>query len=369
MQKISKLLTIALIITGLLAGCVPATKTVKEPTITEEKTPLEVSLPEDLQGDLSIDTIEIDKLHGTAKPTNEQLSKIEKQLASLDFTVRVSPVETLNTENIEDYYKALQENKRGCVLIFTVYNYGIQGTVLTNKDGYAFIKNINMDFPTADTPITKPAFSQEISGSKDVQISENGFFIITPQDDLSPQGFIAKITPYKPELQQLTDEYVSGLSYVFNNLISLSWTEETIGNVLDFDYALEELYYKNYDNSLFTDYGDSYSSTTDSIDVPASIVEDLMLSNLPVRLDQVRQHIHYDSMLNMYFVKVYEGGGYAPTPYVLDYTENDDGTLTLIVHGLGYDFYSENTVINKIIIEPSPEGGYMYLSNSVTFNY
>ena len=56
---------------------------------------------------------------------------------------------------------------------------------------------------------------------------------------------------------------------------------------------------------------------------------------------------------------------YPPFGEVVDYTENPDGTITLIVDGVWADYNSDLAFTNTIVVQPFGDGTFRYLSNTI----
>lgn len=56
---------------------------------------------------------------------------------------------------------------------------------------------------------------------------------------------------------------------------------------------------------------------------------------------------------------------YPPFGEVVDYSENIDGTITLIVDGVWADYNSDLAFTNTIVVEPFGDGTFRYLSNTI----
>jgi len=56
---------------------------------------------------------------------------------------------------------------------------------------------------------------------------------------------------------------------------------------------------------------------------------------------------------------------YPPFGEVVDYTENSDGTIILIVDGVWADYNSDLAFTNTILVQPFDDGTFRYLSNSI----
>lgn len=50
---------------------------------------------------------------------------------------------------------------------------------------------------------------------------------------------------------------------------------------------------------------------------------------------------------------------------LVDYTENADGTITLIVDGVWPDYNSNLAFRNTVVVQPFEDGTFRYLSNSI----
>lgn len=71
-----------------------------------------------------------------------------------------------------------------------------------------------------------------------------------------------------------------------------------------------------------------------------------------------------------YFIYAYEyemiyASPYPPFGEVVDYTENADGTITLIVDGVWPDYNSDLAFRNTVVVQPFEDGTFRYLSNSI----
>ena len=56
---------------------------------------------------------------------------------------------------------------------------------------------------------------------------------------------------------------------------------------------------------------------------------------------------------------------YPPFGEVVDYSENADGTITLIVDGVWADYNSDLAFTNTIVVQPFGDGTFRYLSNTI----
>ena len=90
-----------------------------------------------------------------------------------------------------------------------------------------------------------------------------------------------------------------------------------------------------------------------------------MTTYFPVSIEQVREKCGYDENSNSYEYEMIFESPYPPFGEVVDYSENADGTITLIVDGVWADYNSDLAFTNTIVVQPFDDGTFRYLSNSI----
>ena len=90
-----------------------------------------------------------------------------------------------------------------------------------------------------------------------------------------------------------------------------------------------------------------------------------MTTYFPVSVEQLREHCGYDKDSNSYEYEMIYASPYPPFGEVVDYTENADGTLTLIVDGVWPDYNSDLAFRNTVVVQPFEDGTFRCLSNSI----
>ena len=90
-----------------------------------------------------------------------------------------------------------------------------------------------------------------------------------------------------------------------------------------------------------------------------------MTTYFPVSVEQLREHCGYDEGSNSYEYEMIYASPYPPFGEVVDYTENADGTITLIVDGVWPDYNSDLAFRNTVVVQPFEDGTFRYLSNSI----
>ena len=99
--------------------------------------------------------------------------------------------------------------------------------------------------------------------------------------------------------------------------------------------------------------------------IPAGLYEQIMTTYFPVSVEQLREQCGYDEKSDSYEYEMILGSPYPPFGEVVDYMENVDGTITLIVDGVWADYNSDIAFTNTIVVQPFDDGTFRYLSNSI----
>ena len=104
---------------------------------------------------------------------------------------------------------------------------------------------------------------------------------------------------------------------------------------------------------------------TQGWEIPAEEYEKIMTTYFPVSVEQLREHCRYNADHNSYEYEMIYASPYPPFGEVVDYKENTDGTITLIVDGVWTDYNSDLAFRNEIVVQPFEDGTFRYLSNSI----
>ena len=104
---------------------------------------------------------------------------------------------------------------------------------------------------------------------------------------------------------------------------------------------------------------------TEDWKIPAEEYERIMTTYFPVSVEQLREYCGYDEGSNSYEYDMISASPYPPFGEVVDYTENSDGTITLIVDGVWADYNSDCAFTNRIVVQPFEDGTFRYLANSI----
>lgn len=191
---------------------------------------------------------------------------------------------------------------------------------------------------------------------KDMKLTEKGYFIYTYSNIIAHGGLkeYFRVSPLTDECRELTRKYVYGLSYVNYNMLVIDWDESNASDIL-VPCMFDDIY------RLYT--GENLKPDGGWID--ADKYESVMLSMFPVTVTELRDNCDYNLEKDSYRYHVILGKQYPPFGEVVDYSYNDDGTVSLIVDAVWADEGSDIAFRNTLTVKPEDDGTFKYMSNHI----
>lgn len=191
---------------------------------------------------------------------------------------------------------------------------------------------------------------------KDMKLTQKGYFIYTYSNIIAHGGLkeYFRVSPLTDECRELTRKYVYGLSYVNYNMLVIDWDESNVSDIL-VPCMFDDIY------RLYT--GENLKPDGGWID--ADKYESVMLSMFPVTVTELRDNCDYNLEKDSYRYHVILGKQYPPFGEVVDYSYNDDGTVSLIVDAVWADEGSDIAFRNTLTVKPEEDGTFKYMSNHI----
>lgn len=191
---------------------------------------------------------------------------------------------------------------------------------------------------------------------KDMKLTQKGYFIYTYSNIIAHGGLkeYFRVSPLTDECRELTRKYVYGLSYVNYNMLVIDWDESNVSDIL-VPCMFDDIY------RLYT--GENLKPDGGWID--ADKYESVMLSMFPVTVTELRDKCDYNPEKDSYRYHVILGKQYPPFGEVVDYSYNDDGTVSLIVDAVWADKGSDIAFRNTLTVKPEEDGTFKYMSNHI----
>lgn len=286
--------------------------------------------------------------------TNEQRKAVVEQLGRSDLVSVEEDSAMQNHEAIEVFYADYLNGQDSMVTVFEVHRDGLIGAVtFIYRNEQLQTYYIGVRWKEGGIPEIQ---GTSVSNVAEIKLTEKGYFIYAYKYVIAHASLRQywRIEPLPEDCRELTEKYISGLSYVNYNVLVTNWDSSNVEDIL-MPCMYEDIY------RIYT--GENLK--TEGWKIPAEEYEKIMTTYFPVSVEQLREHCEYDESSNSYEYKMIYASPYPPFGEVVDYTKNADGTITLIVDGVWPDYNSDLAFRNTVVVQPFEDGTFRYLSNSI----
>lgn len=269
----------------------------------------------------------------------------------------VSVSDDMNMENyqkMEDFYSAYTFDRDAMITVFNVYREGnIGARTFVHRNGKIQSYYVVVGWREGGIPEIK---SFGINDLEEIKMTEKGYFIYTNTEVIAHGNLreYYRVKPLSDECRELTKKYLYGLSFVNYNMLVTNWDASNVEEIL-MPRMFEDIY-RIYTKQPFRAEGGL---------IPAEIYERIMTTCFPVSAEQVREHCGYHADADGYEYEMIFERQFPPFGEVVDYKQNEDGTVTLYVDGVWTDYNSDLAFTNTIVVQPFDDGTFRYLSNSI----
>ena len=284
--------------------------------------------------------------------TREQRREVVALLGRAGYVSVTEDANMENYEKVEDFYTEYLEKRDATVTIFNVNRDGLIGAItFIHRSNELQTYYVGIGWQEGGMPEIKNTLVSDIA---EIKLTEKGYFIYAYEDQIAHSSLRQywRIKPLSAKCRELTAKYVYGLSYVNYNVLVTNWDSNNVEDIL-MPCMFEDIY-RIYTGEYF-----------DSWRVPADTYEKIMTTYFPASAEQLREKCGYDEDSNSYEYEMIFSSPYPPFGEVVDYTENPDGTITLVVDGVWADYNSDLAFTNIIVVQPFADGTFRYLSNSI----
>lgn len=301
-----------------------------------------------------VDTANIRNYGGIDNFTDEQCKEAVRLLGKAGFTSVAKDCNMENPENIEAFYSSYLEKQDAMFTIFEVnYNGEIGAFTFIYRENRLQTYYVGIGWQEGGIPEINSTIVSDVA---EIKLTEKGYFIYAYEEQI-PHSSLCQYWRTKPlsdKCRELTEKYIEGLSYVNYNMLVTNWDGSNVEDIL-MPCMFEDIYR--------IDTGEIFRTADRKI--PAELYENIMTVYFPVSKEILREQCGYDEKTQSYSYEMIFASPYPPFGEVVDYRENRDGTITLIVDGVWPDYNSDCAFRNEIVVQPFGDGTFRYLSNII----
>lgn len=286
--------------------------------------------------------------------TREQRKAVVEKLGENGFVSVEEDTNMQNYEAIETFYAEYLNGQDSMVTIFKVHRDGLIGAVtFIYRKGELQTYYVGVRWKEGGIPEIQ---GTSVSDVAEIKLTEKGYFIYSYKTVIAHASLrqYFRIKPLSDDCRELTKKYISGLSYVNYNMLVTNWDSSNVEDIL-MPCMYEDIYRIHTGENL----------RTKNQKIPAEQYEKIMTTYFPVSIEQLRKYCGYIEDSASYPYEMIYASPYPPFGEVIDYTENADETITLIVDGVWPDYNSDCAFTNQIVVQPFEDGTFRYLSNSI----
>ena len=303
------------------------------------------------------DSITVDAAHyssGVTEFTSVQRKAVAEQLGSDGLVSAAEDTDMQNPEKVEAFYTDYLNGQDSMVTVFDVQRDGLIGAVtFVFRKGQLQAYYIGIQWKEDGTPEIQSISTNNVA---EIKLTEKGYFIYAYEKVVAHACIRQywRISPLSEKCRELTKKYISGLSYLDLNILVTDWDSSNVGDILT--PSLYDAIYRIHTGQILP---------SDTKRIPSGEFENIMTTYFPVTVEQLRECCGYDEDSNSYEYEKMHVTQYPPFGEVVDYTENADGTITLIVDGVWPDRNTDRAFRNTVAVQPFEDGTFRYLSNSI----
>ncbi|MFP3155042.1 DUF6070 family protein [Lachnospiraceae bacterium ZAX-1] len=291
---------------------------------------------------------------GVSEFTREQRIAVVEELGKNGLVSIEEDSNMQNYESIETFYTEYLNGQDSMVTIYEVHRDGVIGAItFIHRKSKLQTYYVGIQWKEGGIPELQGTTISEVA---EINLTEKGYFIYAYEQPMAHASLREywRIKPLSDECRRLTEKYIRGLSYVNYNVLVTNWDSSNVEDIL-MSCMFEDIY------RIYTGENIKVENWENS----AEQYEKIMTTYFPVSVEQVRTCCGYIESSDSYPYDMIFASQYPPFGEVIDYTENTDGTITLIVDGVWADYNSDCAFTNTIVVQPFDDGTFKILSNFI----
>ncbi len=379
-NKILSLFVSISIVSLMIAGCsneLPEVPENRETVVDHEVYP---SNEDDFDDAISIAAVYRDIYDGAVETNTlgslETLRSIVARLGENGYVAVDSEnqVDMAGAEQVVEFCKAVDEKKSASLTIIVIKDFGFRKFDLKTEDGsvnivrgyYQYDQNgCLQNRNTVSYPADIWWYTEEGYLLFEGSYFSDENFVLTLSD--TPEHTALRVLPLDETCRELNRKYILPVGYERNNIFLTDWNEEDFGD-LDFYDIFDNFYSFLYEKPV-PYVADENSGVGAIYQIPEEIFEYVIMTYFNVNKKMIRRETTYipEKAAYEYRPRGFYEVEYPDIPYpeVVDYTENQDGTITLIVNAVYPNSNTSVAYSHRTVIRPLDGDCFQYVSNQM----
>ena len=283
-------------------------------------------------------------------------------------------VDMTNPEHALAFCRAVEQKESAKMTLLVFDGTGFHKYDLQTRDGHV---NVNREYDQYDE---NGQLQKKNEGSYPAdfwQYTEEGYlffggsyfsdenYVLTLSD--ASEYTALRILPLSETCRELNRKYILPVGYERNNMFLTNWSEEDFGS-LDF-YDIFDRFYPILHGQSHSYTANGAAETESVYEIPENIFENVVTAHFKTDQATLREKTAYlsENAAYEYRPRGFYDSEYSDIPYpeVVDYTENEDGTITLTVNAVYPKENTSKSFSHKTVVRPLGEGGFQYVSNEM----
>ncbi len=379
-NKILSLFVLTGIVSFMIAGCgdeLPEVSEVREIVVDHEVSPTN---EDDFEDAISIAAVYRD-IYDEAVEANtlgslETMRSIVARLGENGYVAVDSEnqVDMTGAEQVMEFCKAVNEKKSTTLTIIVIKDLGFRKFDLKTEDGSVNIVrgyyqyDQNGCLQNRDT-VRYPAdiwwYTEEGYLIFEGSYFSDENFVLTLSD--TSEHTALRVLPLDETCRELNRKCILPVGYEQNNIFLTDWNEEDFGE-LDF-YDIFDNFYPFLYGKAVPYVADDNLGVGATYQIPEDVFENVITAHFKIDRETLRRKTTYflDDATYGYRPRGFYEVEYPDIPYpeVVSYTENEDGTITLIVNAVYPNGNTSVAYSHRTVIRPLDGDCFRYVSNQI----
>lgn len=307
--------------------------------------------------------------------TQSQTLRIVESLARQGLTVidADGSCDLQNPQPAIDFGRAVGEEKDAAVSVWIVHrDGGVSGITFSLQNDIQTVTEVRVVWDGQLQPQVSSISRRDILS---LRCTEKGYLIWQARDldsvvngpDYVPWRML-RIAPLDETCRQLCQTYIRPVGYANSNLFLTDWTVKDPGELVWND-VFPACYFLQTGTLLTSHACGGYSFDAQvGLLVPEADYVRYISTYFPVDAQALTAASERDETSGCYPVRLFTSGDMAsrlPTPEVVDWQENSDGSLTMTVEALDFETGSDCAFRHRVTVQPKGDGTWYFLQNQV----